>query len=149
MNKVMPSTPQVELNRIIRDNRVDEYPSRNLALGMRPLEFGPGTSGWLWGGSPAEHHQSVRNNARRLSRGVHRRDLSTAIGSVLEEGEWAVTAELKLSYLRAAPPRRLTGRGRVIRRTRAIAFMDAEIRDADGALAVAASSTWAISRFKT
>ena len=75
--------------------------------------------------------------------------LSTAIGSVLEEGEWAVTAELKLSYLRAVPPRRLKGSGRVIRRTRAIAFMDAEIRDADGELAVAASSTWAISRFKT
>jgi uncharacterized protein (TIGR00369 family) len=149
MNKVMSSTPQVELNRIIRENRVDDYPSTNLALGMRPLEFGPGTSGWLWEVPP----ENTINPFGTMQGGYLAvfidEILSTAIGSVLEEGEWAVTAELKLSYLRAAPPRRLTGRGRVIRRTRAIAFMDAEIRDADGALAVAASSTWAISRFKT
>jgi hypothetical protein len=39
-------TALVELNRLIRENRVAEYPSPNLALGMRPLEFGAGTSRW-------------------------------------------------------------------------------------------------------
>jgi acyl-coenzyme A thioesterase PaaI-like protein len=67
---------------------------------------------------------------------------------VLEEDEWAVTAELKLSYLRALTPQRLEGRGRVIRRTSSVAFMDAEVRNAAGEVAVIASSTWAISRSK-
>jgi uncharacterized protein (TIGR00369 family) len=149
MSNDKPSVPQVELNGIIRENRVDDYPSTNRSLGMRPLEFGPGTSRWLWEAPP----DSTINPFGTMQGGylaVYIDEiLSTAIGSVLEEGEWAVTAELKLSYLRAVLPRRLEGSGRVIRRTRSIAFMDAEIRDGSGELAVAASSTWAISRFKT
>jgi uncharacterized protein (TIGR00369 family) len=149
MSEDKSSLPQIQLNRIIRENRVDDYPSTNRALGMRPLEFAPGTSRWLWETPP----NNTINPFGTIQGGYIAvfidEILSTAIGSVLEEGEWAVTAELKLSYLRAVRPRRLEGRGRVIRRTRTIAFMDAEIRDEAAELAVAASSTWAISRFKT
>ena len=38
--------------------------------------------------------------------------LSTAIASVLEEGEWALTAEVKISYLRALNPGPVTGSAR-------------------------------------
>jgi uncharacterized protein (TIGR00369 family) len=149
MNKDKSSAPQVGLNRIIRDTRVDDYPSTNCALGMRPLEFGPGTSCWLWE-LPPENTLNPFGTVQGGYLAVFIDEiLSTTIGSMLEEGEWAVTAELKLSYLRAVRSQRLVGRGRMMRRTRTIAFMDAEIRDAGGELAVAASSTWSISRFKT
>lgn len=149
MSEDKSSLPQIELNRIIRENRVDDYPSTNRALGMRPLEFGPGTSSWLWETPPNNTINPFGTVQGGYLAVFIDEILSTAIGSVLEEGEWAVTAELKLSYLRAVRPRRLEGRGRVIRRTRMIAFMDAEISDEAAELAVAASSTWAISRSKT
>jgi uncharacterized protein (TIGR00369 family) len=142
------AAPQFELNGIIRENRVDDYPSTNRALGMRPLEFGPGSSRWRWEAPPPNTINPFGTIQGGYLAVFIDELLSTAIGSVLEDGEWAVTAELKLSYLRAVRPRPLEGRGRVIRRTRTIAFMDAEIRDEAGELAVAASSTWAISGFK-
>jgi len=111
LNKDHSSAPQVELNRIIRENRVDDYPSTNLALGMRPLEFGPGTSGWLWEVPPEDTINPFGTMQGGYLAVFIDEILSTAIGSVLEEGEWAVTAELKLSYLRAVPPRRLNRPG--------------------------------------
>jgi len=57
-----------------------------------------------------------------------------------------MTAEVKISHLRALRPGALTGNARMLRRGRAIAFLEAEIADADGKLAVRASSTWSISR---
>lgn len=71
---------------------------------------------------------------------------STAIGSVLDAGEWAVTAEAKISYLRALRPAALEGSARVIRRTRSLAFLEASIMIAGGESAVTANSTWSISR---
>ena len=72
--------------------------------------------------------------------------LTTAIASLLEAGEWAVTAEVKLTYLRALRPGPLSGDARVVRRTRALAFMEASIANERGEVAVTASSTWAISK---
>ena len=149
MNKDKSSTPQVELNRIIRENRVDDYPSTNLALGMRPLEFGPGTSGWLWEIPPENTINPFGTMQGGYLAVFDRRDpidrdrLGAGRGRM--GGYGGTQAELPARGAAATAE----GRGRVIRRTRAIAFMDAEIRDADGELAVAASSTWAISRFKT
>ncbi|HEY2106629.1 MAG TPA: PaaI family thioesterase [Candidatus Binataceae bacterium] len=140
--------PLSALNRIIRENRVHDFATPNLALGMRPLEFAPGKSLWIWESQP----DGAINPFGTVQGGYLAvfvdEILSTAIGSVLEDDEWAVTAELKLSYLRALTPQRLEGRGRVIRRTGGIAFMDAEVRNAAGEMAVIASSTWAISRSK-
>jgi uncharacterized protein (TIGR00369 family) len=146
-----PKTPAplFELNRILRENRVADYRSPNLALGMRPLQFAQGSSHWRWETQPKQ----TINPFGMLHGGYLAvfvdELLATAIGSVLENGEWAVTAELKLTYLRALRPGRLEGRGRVIRRTRSIAFMDAEVSNADGQAAVLASSTWAISGLKS
>jgi acyl-coenzyme A thioesterase PaaI-like protein len=41
---------------------------------------------------------------------------------------------------------RLNGDARVIRRTRALAFMEASIANARGEVAVTASSTWSIAK---
>jgi uncharacterized protein (TIGR00369 family) len=145
VSKHKNASPLPELNRIIRENRVDDFRSPNLALGMRPVEFGPGTSFWIWETQP----EAAINPFGTIQGGYLAvfvdEILSTAIGSVLEEGEWAVTAELKLSYLRALIPQRLEGRGRMIRRTRAVAFMDADVRNAAGQAAVVATSTRLIS----
>jgi uncharacterized protein (TIGR00369 family) len=72
--------------------------------------------------------------------------LSTAIASVLEDGEWAMTAEFKINFLRALTPAPLAGSARVMRRTRTLAFLEAQIETEDGKIAVTASSTWAVLR---
>jgi acyl-coenzyme A thioesterase PaaI-like protein len=72
--------------------------------------------------------------------------LATAIASVLEEEEWSMTIEFKLNFLRILKPGLCEGSARVIRRTRSIAFLDAEIRDDAGAVAVTVTSTWSIAR---
>ncbi len=146
MSRHKTASPLPDLNRIIRENRVDDFRSPNLVLGMRPTRFGPGTSFWIWETQP----QGAINPFGTIQGGYLAvfvdEILSTAIGSVLDEGEWAVTAELKLSYLRALTPQRLEGRGRMIRRSRAVAFMDAEVCNAAGEAAVIATSTWVIAQ---
>ena len=138
--------PVDSINQLIRENRVGDFSSPNLALGMRPLEFAVGTSRWSWESQPL----SVLNPVGIMQGGylaiLVDEMFSTAIASVLEAGEWAVTAEVKLTYLRALHPGPLTGDARVIRRTRALAFMESSIANARGEVAVTASSTWAISK---
>lgn len=136
--------PLIELNRLIKDNRVAEYSSPNLALGMRPVIFGVGTSRWVW-----EQQPPVALNPFGTVQGGYIAVLidemfSTAIASVLEAEEWAMTVEFKLNFLRALNPKPLHGEARVLRRTRFIAFLEAQITDQSGAVAVTASSTWAI-----
>jgi uncharacterized protein (TIGR00369 family) len=138
--------PVDSINQLIRENRVGDFSSPNLALGMRPIEFGPGVARWTWESQPA----SVLNPFGLLQGGylaiLIDEMLSTAIASVLEAGEWAVTAEVKLTYLRALRPGSLSGDARVVRRSRALAFMEASIANARGEVAVTASSTWAIAK---
>jgi uncharacterized protein (TIGR00369 family) len=141
----MPS-PLLELNRIIREGRVDDFPTPARGLGMRPLEFTAGKSLWVWEPQPPETLNPFGTIQGGYLALFVDQILSSAIGSVLEENEWAVTAEIKLSYLRALTAQRIEGRGRVIRRTRNAAFMDAEVLNAAGEAAVIASSTWVIAR---
>ncbi len=139
-------SPLTELNRLIKDNRGAEYSSPNLVLGMRPLAFGTGTSRWLW-----EHQPPTALNPFGTVQGGYVAVLidemfSSAIASVLEMGEWAMTAEFKVNFLRALDPKPLQGDARVLRRTRFLAFLEAQITDKNGTIAVTATSTWAISR---
>jgi uncharacterized protein (TIGR00369 family) len=138
--------PVDSINQLIRENRIGDFASPNLAMGMRPLEFGPGISRWSWESQPA----AVLNPFGIVQGGYLAifvdEMFSTAIASVLEAGEWAVTAEVKLTYLRALRPGALTGDARVIRRTRALAFMEASIANERSEVAVTASSTWAIAK---
>ena len=113
--------PVDSINRLIRENRIGDFSSPNLALGMRPIEFATGVSRWRWESQPPP----VLNPFGTVQGGYLAifvdEMLGTAIASVLEAGEWAVTAEVKLSYLHALRPGPLSGNARVIRRTRALA----------------------------
>jgi len=133
-----------EVNRLIRENRVDEYPSATRELGMRPERFGSGTAEWSWVDQPA----LVLNQFGVIQGGYLAvfvdEIFATAIGSVLEQGEWGVTIEVKLSYLRALFPRPLRGYAKVLYRTRSLAFLEANVVTSEGETAVTASSTWAI-----
>src|ERR687886_313128 len=60
--------------------------------------------------------------------------LGPALVATLDDGEFAPTVELKVSFLRPAQPGRLTGQGRVVHRGGSIAFLAGELRDASGAL---------------
>jgi uncharacterized protein (TIGR00369 family) len=138
--------PLTEINRIIREGRVADYQSPNLVLGMRPLKFEPGTSRWEW----PEQAPSALNPFGTIHGGhvavFVDELLSTAIGSILEADEYAVTAELKISYLRVLRAGPLEGSARVLRRARQIAFLEAVVHAPGEEPAAIASSTWAISR---
>jgi len=138
--------PVDSINQLIRDNRVADVASPNLALGMRPLEFTRGTSQWRWESQPP----SVLNPFGMIQGGYLAifvdEMMGTAIASVLEAGEFAVTAEVKLTYLRALRPGVLSGEARVVRRTRALAFIEASIVNERDEVAVTATSTWAIAK---
>ena len=136
--------PLTERNRLITENRVADYTSPNLALGMTPTEFGKGTSRWVWKVQP----EAALNPLGVVQGGYLAvfvdELLATAIASVLEDGEWAMTAEFKLNFLRALTPAPIAGSARVLRRSRTIAFLEAQVETADGQIAVTASSTWAV-----
>ena len=138
--------PLGEINRLIKENRVADYVSPILALGMHPVAFGAGTSQWQWDNQPA----AVLNPFGTIHGGyiavLIDEMLATAIASVLEEGEWAMTAEFKVNFLRVLGTGCWEGAARVIRRTRSLAFLEADILDTAGAVAVTASSTWSIAR---
>jgi uncharacterized protein (TIGR00369 family) len=138
--------PVTRLNQIIRGNRITEYESPALVLGMRPTGFEQGLSRWSWSAQPP----LVLNPFGMIGGGfiaVLVDELcSTAIASVLEEAEWAVTVETKISYLRLLRPGPVNGVGRVLRRGRTLALLEAQVTTADGTVAALASSTWSISR---
>jgi len=138
--------PVEEVNRQVRENRVDDYRTPNRALGMRPVAFEKGTSRWTWSGQP----ESVLNQFGLIQGGyiavLIDELFSTSVASVLDDGEWAVTAETKITYMRALRPGPIDGVGKVIRRTRSIAFLEATVSaNGAGEPAVVASSTWSIS----
>jgi uncharacterized protein (TIGR00369 family) len=133
-----------ELNRVVREGEIGRYRSENLKLGMRPASFEVGASRWTWDEQPS----SVLNHFGTIQGGylgVFADELfATAIASVLDEGEWAVTIEVKLAFMRALAPGPIEGSARVVHRSRGLAFLEALVSSADGQKALAASSTWAI-----
>jgi uncharacterized protein (TIGR00369 family) len=138
--------PVEDVNRQVRENRIDDYVTPNRALGMRPVAFEKDLARWTWIDQP----ESVLNQFGLIQGGfiavLIDELFSTAIASILEAGEWAVTAETKITYIRALRPGPIDGVGKVIRRTRAIAFLEASISSSGSDDAsVLASSTWSIS----
>jgi uncharacterized protein (TIGR00369 family) len=72
--------------------------------------------------------------------------LGPALVATLPDGEFAVTLELKVSFLRPATPGRITGTGRVLHRGGSIAFLAGELRDDDGDVLATGSATARIVR---
>ena len=71
---------------------------------------------------------------------------SVAILSVLGADYAAPTIEMKVSYFKPVLPGLVRGVGRVLQQGRNIAFVESELRDADGMLLAKASATTAIRR---
>jgi len=72
--------------------------------------------------------------------------LGPALVATLNDGEFAPTLELKVSFLRPAVPGRITGTGRVVHRGGSIAFLAGELTDQRGQLLATATATAKIIR---
>jgi uncharacterized protein (TIGR00369 family) len=67
--------------------------------------------------------------------------LGPALVATLDEGQFAVTLELKVSFLRPASVGLLVGRGRVVHRGGSIAFLEGSLSDPDGTIVATATAT--------
>lgn len=75
--------------------------------------------------------------------------ISLAAGLSLEWGQISPTLEMKVSYIKQGKPgTRLIAEARTIRRGKTVVFLEADLKDADGALVATASSTIAITALK-
>jgi len=71
--------------------------------------------------------------------------MGVAVWTQLQEGERTATVEIKVTYCRLISDGRLVAEGRVVERTRQLAFTSGEVRDADGELVAMATGTFYIS----
>ena len=67
--------------------------------------------------------------------------LGPALVATLPPGQFAPTTDLHVQFLRPARPGRLTGRGRVVRRGKDVAFLAGELLDDSGQIVAAAMAT--------
>jgi uncharacterized protein (TIGR00369 family) len=67
--------------------------------------------------------------------------MGPALVATLGPGLFAPTADLHVQFLRPARPGRLTGRGRVVRRGKDVAFLAGELVDDSGQIVAAATAT--------
>jgi len=67
--------------------------------------------------------------------------LGPALVATLGPGQFAPTTDLHVQFLRPARPGRLTGRGRIVRRGRDVAFLAGELADESGQVVAVATAT--------
>lgn len=67
--------------------------------------------------------------------------MGPALVATLGPGQFAPTADLHVQFLRPARPGRLTGRGRIVRRGKDIAFLAGELSDEYGEVVATATAT--------
>lgn len=72
--------------------------------------------------------------------------MGPALAATLDDGLYATTVELKVSFLRPAKPGPLVGRGRVVHRGGTIAFLAGELFDDAGRMVAVGSATARIVR---
>jgi len=87
--------------------------------------------------------EQVKNAAGFIAAGyiTQMLDQACAIAGIAKTGRLATTLEIKTTCLRAARVGVLRAEARVVRAGRSIAFLEAELRDADGVLLATASTT--------
>jgi uncharacterized protein (TIGR00369 family) len=114
-------------------------------LGLRPVEFNLGQSKFEF--SPSRQHA---NPMGTLHGGVlcDLGDLAmgTAMVSTLEAEESFTTLDLTAKYLKPVWAERLTALARVVKRTRALGFVECEVTDASGSLVAKLFSTCMVLR---
>jgi len=67
--------------------------------------------------------------------------MGPALIATLGPGQFAPTADLHVQFLRPARPGRLTGRGRIVRRGKDIAFLAGELCDESGQVVATGTAT--------
>ena len=138
-------SPVEKLNQALRENRPDAYVSAlHRELGLCPLQFSRGASVWEWEAT----QERVLNPFGYVAGGyltVFADELAaSAIGSVLDAGELATTAELKISFLRPVAKGLIRGEGKVLRKGKRVAFVEATIKNAQDEVVATVSSTWTV-----
>ncbi|MHB1005425.1 MAG: PaaI family thioesterase [Chloroflexota bacterium] len=68
--------------------------------------------------------------------------IGTALISLIDETEKAVTVDLRVNYIAPLLSGELVGEGRIVHKGRTLAFGEAELRDGDGRLVATASATY-------
>jgi uncharacterized protein (TIGR00369 family) len=71
---------------------------------------------------------------------------SLAPATTYQHGEFGPTLEMKVNFIRACKPGKLRGTGRTIHRTKSVAFVEGELRDASEAIVATGSATIRIIR---
>lgn len=91
----------------------------------------------------APRHLSV---AKRVHGGVLFSLLDTALGraviAALPPGRGCATVEMKINYFRPVQRGRLRAEGRLVNRTRSLAYTEGEVRGPDGRLLARATATF-------
>jgi uncharacterized protein (TIGR00369 family) len=67
--------------------------------------------------------------------------LGPALVATLRPGDFALTTDLLVQFLRPARPCALRGRGRVVRRGRDVRFLAGELLDQEGVVVAVATTT--------
>jgi len=111
---------------------------------MRPLQFGPGTSLWEWDATREQALNAFGYVAGGYLTVFADELLGSAIGSVLDTGEFATTAELKISFLKPVAKGLIRGEAKVLRKGKQVAFVEAIMKNAKNELVATVSSTWTV-----
>ena len=90
-------------------------------------------------GGPLEHLHADRRVRSRVDE-----LLGSAIGSVLDDGELATTVELKISFLKPVAKGLVRGEGKVLRKGKRVAFVEATLKNAQDEVVATVSSTWTV-----
>jgi uncharacterized protein (TIGR00369 family) len=113
-------------------------------LGYRTVEAGEGRMVIDWDADEA-HAFPDTSDTVVVHGGMVSTLLDTAMGaacaSALADGQSFLTADLHVEFYRPARPGTLRADGRIVQRTRRVAFCAAELTDADGQLLASARCT--------
>jgi uncharacterized protein (TIGR00369 family) len=134
-------------------------PFWDFLAGRSPAPPAAAALGWKLSSIAPEHgeievffaaHEGFTNPVGKVQGGFLTAMLDDTMGpalvATLPDGEFAVTLELKVNFLRPADPGRITGTGRVVHRGGSIAFLAGELRDDDGEMLATGTATARIIR---
>ena len=138
-------SPVEKLNAALRENRPEDYlTDAHREIGLRPIRFSPGRSEWEWNATLPRVLNPFGYVAGGYLSVFADELLSSAIGSVMDEGEFATTAELKISFLKPVKKGLVTGTGKVLRKGQRVAFVEATITNEKDDVVATVSSTWTV-----
>ena len=120
--------------------REEPMPPCSAHLGWQAIDISPGVSRVRFTARP-----EFCNPMGHVQGGFIAAMLDDAMGpaafSMMDEGTFAPTLEMKVTFLRPARPGTLIGEGRVVRMTGGVVFLEGMLLSEDGELLATASAT--------